>query len=197
LHNAPTTDTAPPAREKAQRDLAQAASLAGAVFAAVVGADPFDIRHRSHWVQDIDYVAIAAWVLAVVLFLLTLAQPGPQLAVPARSRLQSATGRLTLPTLALASAVVAAALTVIALLTLPFGVALDHDFVALELAAKDRQALDRLCGTAGLPLRGSIPTSSLERPFVVFSFEHKTSRGCDDVRIPSSGILLIREHPRP
>jgi hypothetical protein len=165
--------------EKPKRDLAQAASLAGAILAAIVGADPFDIRHRSHWVQDIDYVAIVLWVIAVVLFLLVLARPG----------------RLVLLRLAVAGAVGAAVLTVVALLTLPFGVSLDKDFVELRLAPKERHALDRLCGTKGIPLRGSVPTSSLESTFVVFSFESSIAVRCDDVRIPSAAILAIREHP--
>jgi hypothetical protein len=194
LEQSAVTDTAPPSG-KPQRDLAQAASLSGAIFAALVGADPFDIRHRSHWVQDIDYVAIAVWVLAVVLFLLTLAAAGRQSRRPTVGRLESAAKHVTLLRLAVLSAIAAGVLTIIALSTLPFGVALDHDSVRLLLAPKERQALDHLCGTKGTPLRGSIPTSSLESAFVVFTFEHKTALGCDSVRIPTSGILTIREHP--
>ena len=178
------TASGPPAprHEQPKRDLAQAASLAGAIFAAIVGADPFDIRHRSHWVQDIDYVAIALWVLAVVLFLLVLAELGPVV-------------RGHLLRLAVAGAAAAAVLTIVALLTLPFGVALDRDFVQLRLAPNDRQALDRMCGTKGRPLLGSVPTSSLESTFVIVTFKPATALGCDDVRIPSAGILAIREHP--
>jgi hypothetical protein len=52
-----------------KRDLAQAGTLAAAILAALVSADPFDARNRASWVRHLDYIAIALWVAALVLFL--------------------------------------------------------------------------------------------------------------------------------
>ncbi len=38
-------------------DIAQAGAISGAILAALVGADPLDIRSRSHWVKFVDYSA--------------------------------------------------------------------------------------------------------------------------------------------
>src|SRR6185295_8408698 len=99
------------------RELAQAASISGAIFAAIVGADPFDIRHRSHWVQVVDYVAILLWVVAVLIFVLTLASDGHPRDWPAwlTRRVPAGVMRVTTMQLAVGSAAAAGLLTVVAL----------------------------------------------------------------------------------
>jgi len=164
-------------------DIAQAGAISGAILAALVGADPLDIRSRSHWVKFVDYSAFSLWIIAVVLFMLVLAIPS----------LGSHSLRVAL---AAAAAVVACVLTVTALVLLGFGFSEDRDKVELELSASTRVALDKLCGTAGKKhLRGTIPTATLGDPFVTFQPNAQSSPLCDAVRIPANAILAIREHP--
>lgn len=165
------------------RDLAGAASIAGAIFGALVGADPFDIHNRARSVQYLDYVAIALWAAALLLFLFAIA--------PLQRRVSSA-WRLKS---ALVVAAGAGALTVVALAVVPFGFSEDKDSVALKLAPNTRQRVDELCGTTGAPLRGKIPTTSLADEFVIFAFQKETRLGCDTIRIPRAGILVLEEHP--
>ena len=163
--------------------MAGAASIAGAIFAALVGADPFDIHHRARFVQYFDYVAIALWAAALLLFLFAIVPF--QRPVSSAWRLRSA----------LVVAAVAGALTVGALAVVPFGFSEDKDSVALKLAPSTRQRVDELCGTTGEPLRGKIPTTSLADEFVIFAFQKETRLGCDTIRIPRAGILVLEEHP--
>ena len=87
--------------------------------------------------------------------------------------------------------------TIVALTAVASNVSLDRDKVALRLTPLERHAVDELCGTQKLGhLRGTVPTPSLENAFIIFKFAEKTRRGCDELRIPASGIRLIEEHPR-
>src|SRR5947209_5475898 len=131
-------------RQAPVRDRAQLGSFAGALFAALVGADPFDIRSRSHEVQYVDYFAIALWVVAVFLFL----------HAGVTSEQNTGEGRLRL---AVRVAGLATALTTLALLFTAFGFSLDRDRVTLSLTPKEVAALRDLCGadTASKP-RGTI-----------------------------------------
>jgi len=181
---------------KAQRnrvpEVAQAGSIAGAIFAALVGADPFDIRNRSHAVQKVDYVAIALWVVAVVLFLLAAA-------VPAREE----SPRTRMLELALGTTAVAGAATAVTLLLTAFGFSVDRDTVLLRTTRMQSAAIDALCGKhPGNPVRlyGSIPTYTLDGSFLIFDFGgHKDADNsrCGTVRIPTAAVLAVQEHPGP
>ncbi len=178
-------DNESPGSSPSPRDLAGAASIAGAIFGALVGADPFDIHNRARFIQYFDYVAIALWAAALLLFLFAI--------VPFQRPVSSAS-RLTS---ALVVAAAAGALTVVALAVVPFGFSEDKDSVALKLAPSTRQRVDELCGTSGESLRGEIPTTSLADEFVIFAFRKKTRLGCDTIRIPRAAILVLEEHPKP
>jgi hypothetical protein len=117
------------------RDIAQAGALAGAIFGALVGADPFDVRNRTAWVKNVDYIAIALWVGAVLLFLFVAA----------------AAARLWM---ALLVAGAAGVLTMAALIAVPFDFSEDHDDVALRLTPQAQRAISDLCHVTTTPLRG-------------------------------------------
>ena len=68
-------------------DIAQAGAIAGAIFAALLAADPLDLRTRASWVRYFDYVAFGLWIAAVVVFVLVVAAPD-------RSGLRSREGQL-------------------------------------------------------------------------------------------------------
>ncbi|MEA2217388.1 MAG: hypothetical protein QOJ35_14 [Solirubrobacteraceae bacterium] len=161
----------------ATRDVAQAGALAGAIFGALVGADPFDVRNRTAWVKDVDYIAIALWVGAVLLFLFVAA----------------AAARLWMP---LVVAGAAGLLTMAALVAVPFAFSEDHDNVALRLAPQEQRAISALCHVTTTPLRGRIKTQTLEATFVVVErIPQERGATCDTIRIPATAILALQEHP--
>ena len=55
------------------RDSAPVAAITGAILAAFVAADPFDVTHRFRWAQDVDYLAITLWIAAVLAFMSSVA----------------------------------------------------------------------------------------------------------------------------
>jgi hypothetical protein len=167
-------------RQQPTPDIAQVGALSAAILAALIGADPLDLRSRTNWVKALDYTAFSFWIITVVLFMLVLAFP---------------TGRRHLLRLGVAAAIGAGLLTIIALSLLPFHFSEDRDTVALVLTGPSRSALDKLCGTTGKTLRGSIPTATLGNSFVTLNLDAASSTTCDAVRIPASAILAIREHP--
>src|SRR5262249_1745474 len=153
-------------------------------------ADPFDIRHRTQAVQRLDYVAIALWIIAVLLFLYAAAAPSVAEAPPSRPTAPRAPGLrgpiagwvATFPPRpdpavgrvrwAMLIASLAAGVTVFALIYTAFPVSLDHDAVSLKLSSKEHAALQKLCGRRLSPLlEGSIPVETLERDFVTFTFK--------------------------
>jgi hypothetical protein len=173
----------------ATRDLAQAGTVAGAIFGALVGADPFDIRHRTSWVKTVDYVAIALWVAAVLLFLLTAA-PRASAGPPRLSE------RLRLR-LALLTAGAAGLLTIVALIAVPMPFSADYDNVALSLAPQEQRAISELCHVTTTPLQGRVQTQTFGDAFVVVEgIPTQAGARCDAVRIPATGILAVEEHPR-
>jgi hypothetical protein len=171
----------------ATRDLAQAGALAGAIFAALVGADPFDVRHRTWWVRTADYVAVAFWVGAVLLFLFAAASRGGT-----TTRFHEGV-RVRI---ALLAAAAAGGLTMLALIAVPMGFSEDQDNVALSLTEPEQRAIAALCRVATAPLDGSVKTETLADAFVVVERIPQTHGArCDTVRVPASGILAIQEHP--
>ena len=165
--------------------VAQIGSIVGAIFAALVGADPFDIRHRTHPVRTIDYVAIALWVLAVVLFLVAAARP-------ASKALTAAIGTVA----------AAGLLTVAALIITPWGFTVDRDRVLIVPTKAESREILALCRKSGSPYRlrlvGRVETLTLDDNFVVFDLPKKPAHSpCGTIRIPKDAILTIVEHPRP
>jgi hypothetical protein len=161
--------------------VAQIGSIVGAIFAALVGADPFDVRHRTHAVRWLDYVVIALWVLAVVLFLIAAAR--------------SAARALTA---AIVTVAVAGALTVLALIVTPLGWTVDRDSVLIVPSKLESRAILALCRKdPANPLRllGSVQTFTLDDDFVVFDFRKQANSRCGTIRIPRDAILTIVEHP--
>jgi hypothetical protein len=170
-------------------DIAQAGAITGAIFAALLAADPLEIRTRASWVRYFDYLAFALWIAAVVLFVLVVAAPD-------RSGLRSRDGELRVGIPALVTAL-AGGLTVVALILSVTHWSADTDTVALALTRRTRAAIDRLCGTAGKrPLRGKIETATLRDQVITITLTPKTPNGCDQVRIQASSIIAFREHPR-
>ena len=171
--------------------VAQAGSLAGAIFAALVGADPLDIRTRSHVVQKLDYAAIALWVAAVVAFLLGAAIP------------EDEDFRGTVILAALVTTVVAGAATAVALLLTAFGFSVDSDRVLLRVSSNESKEIAALCAaTPGEPtpaLYGRVKTYTLDKSFLVFDFPctSPTSPRCTQktIRIPSDAVAAILEDP--
>ncbi len=182
-NRSPPTSDPPAAADDRAPDVAQAGAISAAILAALIGADPLQLRTRTIWVKALDYGAFSLWIVAVVLFVLLLALP---------RRRPGGSARMAFATGAAGAACV---LTVAALVLLPFHFTQDVDTVALRLAAPDRAALDRLCGTAGKPLYGTIPTATLDDPFVTVHLSRRSSAECDEVRIPAGAILALREHP--
>ena len=72
----------------------------------------------------------------------------------------------------------------------------DTDQVAVALAPRTRAAVDRLCGTASQgPLRGRIETATLGDQIVTITLKPRTKKGCDQIRVQASSIIVLREHP--
>jgi len=189
-------------RTEPKPDLAQAGTLAAAILAALVSADPFDARNRASWVRYGDYLAIALWIGAVVLFLVAGAtQDGV-----ARQR-----GWRSLSTsyrAALGMAGLAGLITIGAIAVVPFDISEDHDMVAVRLTIPTEGAISALCGIPVSPLIGEIPTRTLSEKFVTVALTTPTPtptssvpptpttrRPCDAIRIPVSAVLGLQEHP--
>lgn len=163
-------------------DAAQVGTLAGAVFAALVGADPFEIRTRAHWVRGLDYAALALWVVVVVLFLIATATPARMRVLHAAFVLAGAAGLVT------ASALVFTA----------FGFSTDRDVVLVSVSGAEASDIVRSCRrtpTAKLRLLGELQTSTLDDEFLVLELRKGSNSLCDAIRIPRSSVLGIVEHP--
>jgi hypothetical protein len=162
--------------------IAQIGSIVGAIFAALVGADPFDIRHRERAVRLLDYLAIALWILAVVLFLIAAAR--------STSKVLAA---------AIATVAVAGGLTVLALLFTAGHWSVDRDQVLILPTKAESRAIGALCHETGksLWLRGSVQTSTLDDSFVVLDFSGSANSVSGTIRIPRDSIITIVEHPPP
>jgi hypothetical protein len=176
-------------------EVAQAGSIAGAIFAALVGADPFDIRNRAHVVQKLDYVAIALWVTAVVLFLVAAAALTWQEAL-----------RMRMLELALGTTAVAGAATAVALLLTGFGFSFDTDPVLLRTTAAEASAITAMCRDRpreAVVLYGSVRTSTLKESFLTFTFDDDdpeakavSNSKCNTVRVPTDAVLAVCEDPQ-
>jgi hypothetical protein len=176
--------------KRSVRERAEAGALAGAIFATLVGADPFDLRSRSHLIRVVDYVAIALWIVAALLFLYVRAGPD--------AKSDSAEGQRLV--FALAATGAAGALTIAALIVTGFNFSLDRDEVALVLTRAEQNALKQLCPLKRprKPVVGKITTNTLDSNFVIFDVtgpleKTQTTDGSCSVRIPRSAILSFRE----
>lgn len=119
---------------------AKSASLVVAILTILVGADPLDIRNSSHLFRKVDYIAIAFWILALLLFL-------------AAQALSEGTrggsldyGDVALPT-ALVAATVAGGLTIAAVTAKALGQADDHDTVWLKVTERERAEFEAAYGS--------------------------------------------------
>jgi hypothetical protein len=88
----------------------------------------------------------------------------------------------------------AGGLTIAALILSVTSWTADKDKVRLALAPQTRHAVDRLCGTAGRQLFGTIFTGALGDQFVTVTLAAKTKE-CDQIRIRADAILALEEHP--
>lgn len=172
---------------------AKSASLVVAIVTILVGADPLDIRNSSHLFRKVDYIAIAFWILALLLFL-------------AAQALSEGTrgGSLDYGEVALLAAVVAATLagglTIAAVTAKAVGKADDRDTVWLKVTARERAKFEAACGSDAR-LYGTVRTASFNDDFIAVKLTQlrhphpKPPKGCDDVRVPRSEIVTVIEHP--
>lgn len=164
-------------------------ALQGAIFAALVGADPFQIRSRTHAIRIADYVAIALWVVVALLFLYVRAGPDGRSPATERLRLSAALGVTAL----------AGVLTVTTLILTSFNWSRDRDSVQLALTHAGHVALFDLCRfpQKAEPI-GRIPTDELNDEFVTFDIEEAKQGGnppslCGTVRLRRAEITAIVE----
>lgn len=93
---------------------------------------------------------------------------------------------------------VASALTTSAVVAKAVGKADDSDLVMLGVTATERASFTRLCGSTS-HLYGTIRTATFNDELVVLKLSKKlsppASPGCDEIRLPRSGIVTVVEHP--
>src|SRR5262245_51197785 len=170
-------------------DIAQAGAIAGAIFAALLAADPLNLQTRAHWAKWFDYTAFGLWVAAVVLFILAVAEPDSRLVVNKRN------GKLW-PWRAGRVVALAGAATIVALLLSVVHGSADTDNVSLQLTSNARAYIDEVCGTKQKQtLYATVETGSLEHQFVTVTLVPKTPNKCDQIRLRADEIISLVEHP--
>jgi hypothetical protein len=169
-------------------DIAQAGAIAGAIFAALIAADPLNLQTRASWDKWIDYLAFILWVVTVVLFILTVADPEAWVLKNGRIRRHFAPGRVV---------VYAGVVTILALFLSVFKASADKDNVLVQLTKDARADIDHACGTRGRILFARLETGSLNNQFVTITLHlnPRSAKGCDQIRLHADQIVTLVEHP--